>query len=402
MSLLFHPLNFSSKKQELELIISCAGTHLSIERAAKVRQLAAAKLDWDYVLAIAEEHGVIPLLYWQLKHLSPATVPSSVWQKLSQAFDCNAYRNIALTAELARIERLFTNQNIPCLAFKGAVLAQLAYGNLALRQFVDLDLLIPESAVSQASEILKQEGYKPQFQLTQQQQQKYLTLRCEHAFWQEEKQISVDLHWAILPQHFSFSPEDKLIWDNPQQVSFGKSKIATLSAENMLLFLCSHSAKHDWSHLCWLCDIAQVLQTNPNLDWELIAARTGKIGTRRMLNLSLYLVHTLLDVTLPAAIEKQISSDPKIISLAIQVQQGMFENYSSWIGSFPVAKIYLQTMESWRDWLWYWVDAIMTPTPLEWKILPLPNWLFPLYYPLRLGRLILKSSWQVSSHQKSQ
>lgn len=374
---------------EIELLLCCTHTNVNSQQAERIRQLVQQNLDWQYVLTTADEHGVMPLLYCQLKALCQL-LPTQVWNKLSSAFQANALRNMGLTAQLVKLQQYFHNQQIPFLAFKGSVLAQLAYDNVALRQFVDLDILVKEEYVSEASQLLINQGYQPQFNFTPQQQQKYLNLRSEHTFWHPEKQISVDLHWSILPQYFSFSPNSELIWSQCQQVSFAGTKITTLSMENLLLFLCAHSAKHNWTHLCWLCDIAELLQSNPDLDWDLVEAQTGQLGNRTMLYVSLYLVHDLLGANLPDVIVRKISDNRKIKAIAEQVKAALFIDKSNFIGSFPVADIYLQTMELWQDKLWYWFDAVMTPTPLEWAIIPLPKWLFPLYYPIRLMRLTLK------------
>jgi hypothetical protein len=40
-----------------------------------------------------------------------------------------------------------------------------------------------------------------------------------------------------------------------------------------------------------------------------------------------------------------------------------------------------------RDKIWYLVDAAMTPTVRDWTLLPLPGYLFPLYYVVRPVRL---------------
>lgn len=109
-----------------------------------------------------------------------------------------------------------------------------------------------------------------------------------------------------------------------------------------------------------------------------------------MLFLGLTLARDLLGAMLPSQISQQIESDSEIIALSQQVRSGLFQTETTLLGEFPVANIYLKTMSSFRDKLWYWYDAIITPTPLEWAIISLPKWLGILYYPLRLMRLVIK------------
>lgn len=380
---------------EIQLLLYCASTQINTQRTEQISQLLQQELNWQYLLNTAQEHGVTPLVYSQLKSTDSELVPPEVRQKLSSTFNTNACHNLALTSELCKIQELFSTQNIPFLSFKGSVLAQLAYQNIALRQFVDIDILISESDVKAVSELLINNGYQPQFSFTQKQQEKYLTIRSEHNFFHPHKEITIDLHWSLLPKHFSFSPEQKLVWSQLQTVNFGKTTVKTMSPEITLLFLCAHAAKHNWNHLCWICDLAEIINNNPELDWNFIKTHQGYLGTEKMVNLSLYLAHDLLNAQLPQSVWQQIELDSNLPVLAQEVKAILFENKSYYVGSFPVANIYLKTMTSWQDKVWYWLDAITTPTPLEWSILPLPMWLFTLYYPIRLIRLIFKSSFNI-------
>jgi Uncharacterised nucleotidyltransferase len=45
-----------------------------------------------------------------------------------------------MTGSLLQVVDLFSREGIPVLPFKGPTLAMAAYRNLALREFVDLDL----------------------------------------------------------------------------------------------------------------------------------------------------------------------------------------------------------------------------------------------------------------------
>ena len=384
-------------RPEIELLLCCARTRTNRELADKIQQLVQQDIDWQYFVATAQYHGIVPLIYGQLQGFK--AVPAEVRSGLEGAYNKNAYINMSLTGELIKIQNLLKSQAIPMLAFKGPVLAQLAYNNIAARQFVDLDILVPSKEVAKASQLLTEQGYQPQFHFTEAQEQLYVKVRSEHSFWHPEKEICVDLHWSIMPKYFSFSPEEKFIWDweNCDRVSLGKNKVDTLSKENLLLYLCAHSAKHNWSHLNWICDLAELLSSHPDMDWDLILARTGKLGTRRMLFLGLALARDLLGAMLPSQISQQIESDSEIIALSQQVRSGLFQAETRLLGEFPVANIYLKTMSSVRDKLWYWYDAIVTPTPLEWAIISLPKWLGILYYPLRLMRLIIKYVWKMEN-----
>jgi Uncharacterised nucleotidyltransferase len=400
------PLDRSADRQaEIELLLCCSHTHPDPHQLSRIQELVARQLDWTYILERATHHNILPLLDRQLQLIQAHQIPSAVIAQIHTNFNENFQRNLYLTSELLKLGRLFAAQQIPMLSFKGPILAQIAYGNLGLRQFLDLDILVPEADVVRASELLVSQGYQPQFELTASQQAVYAGLRNEHCFWHEEKQVCVDLHWSILPRHFSFTPDPQLLWGKIERVEFGAQSIATLTPEHLLLFLCAHGAKHNWWRLYWICDLAELLRTHPDLDWDSIHSLSGRFGTKRMLLLGLYLAQQLLGTVLPTAICTAIAADATLPSLAAQIQERLFQTQgrdgleievdANW--TWRDYAIYRGTIPSLRDRAWYWIDIILTPTPLEWELVTLPQWLFPVYYLIRAMRLAIKYLFRVDN-----
>jgi len=67
--------------------------------------------------------------------------------------------NRHLTAELVRLTGLLKAAGIAAVAFKGPVLAAMAYGSIDMRQFVDLDILVRQTDLPRIAEILSAERY---------------------------------------------------------------------------------------------------------------------------------------------------------------------------------------------------------------------------------------------------
>jgi hypothetical protein len=377
-------------RPELNLLLYCSRTSISAQNQEKILHLVQQPLDWKFLIEMAHLHKVTPLVYSQLNNLCRNSIPSEIAIRLEKFFSANAIKNMALTGEMLKLVKIFQSHHLAVFPFKGSILAKNAYGNIALREFLDLDLLVSESDVVEVSQILIKLGYSPQFTLTKEQQLHYIQSRHELSFWHPEKKIAVDLHWSVLPKNYSFSPNPSLLWKNPQKVDFGNHQIETLSPENLLLFLCAHNAKHNWSCLGWICDVGELIRSSPNLDWDWIETHGGQLGTKRMLHLGLTLVNHLFEVHLPAEMTKTLEANIVTQELAFKVQQDLFTPKKLILGVSSLANLYLQTMETKRDITQYWFDKIFRPTPLEWAYVNLPKPLFFLYYPLRTIRLILK------------
>ena len=58
---------------------------------------------------------------------------------------------------------LFEQNQIPAVPYKGPALSVGIYGKLSLRQFADLDILVPEKNVGKATELLIDRGYQAHF-----------------------------------------------------------------------------------------------------------------------------------------------------------------------------------------------------------------------------------------------
>jgi Uncharacterised nucleotidyltransferase len=78
---------------------------------------------------------------------------------LRHHFQVNALRNVFLAGTLLKLLRLLEAHGIAALPYKGPVLAALAYGNVAFRQFGDLDLLVRPQDADRAKALLWAQGY---------------------------------------------------------------------------------------------------------------------------------------------------------------------------------------------------------------------------------------------------
>src|ERR1041385_741670 len=217
---------------------------------------AAGEVDWDYLFQLARRHSIVPLVYVQLDH---ELVPAEVLAKFKQHYIENSARNTVLTAELCRLINLFRDEGIEAIAYKGPVLALFAYGDIALRRFVDLDVIVKRSDVLKAREILLTSGYTPSKSLSPSQQE--LLLRTQHnmQFSRDNHQLIVELHWEVAPHLFASTVNGERLWQDLITLDVNGTPVKTFSAEDLLFSLCVHGSRHLWERLGWICDVAELL-----------------------------------------------------------------------------------------------------------------------------------------------
>ena len=337
----------------------------------------------------------MPLLYWQLNATSPEAVPIAVLNQLRDHFSRNNLRNMYLTGELLRLLNVFKAHGILAVPFKGPVLAAFAFGNLGLREFVDLDVLVHKQDVSRATGLLVSLGYQPQYQLTRAQEEAFLRYERERTFVHGANGSVVELHWEVPPRAFSFALSTESLWGRLEQIPIGGNTVLTFSPEDLLLILCVHGATHLWQRLGWICDVAELLKvSNKGIDWGRLLQQSTAQGSQRMLFLGLFLASHLLGTELPEEVSERIQADTRVKTFARQVRERLFWEAQDPQPIFDEESLFqpfhLGLMERLRDRARYCAYQATSPVFGDWARMPLPAYLLPIYRVVRPIRLIGK------------
>jgi hypothetical protein len=301
-------------------------------------------------------HGVIPLVYWNLKEIDPEAVPESVLAQLKGVFQANATRNLFLTQELLNLLALFAEKKIAVLPIKGPVLTAMVYGNLAFRSFCDLDLLVREQDVLLARELLFARGYQPHGQLGTSREATYVRSHRAFNFDRADGQAAVDLQWR-LAVHWQMRASVRLdldsLWKRMVPFKVAGTRVSSPSPEDLLLILCMHGSNHGWRELKQTCDVAELIRRYPDLDWEELVTRAKALGMVRVLYLGLRLAQDLLGAELPESLEKVIRADRVVGILVAQARDWMFGPRRVPVHLFQEAAFYVRTGDRLWDRLRY-------------------------------------------------
>jgi hypothetical protein len=376
-------------RPEVELLLLCARPRMGSERAARVETLLQEDINWDYLLKTAQEHGLMPLLYWNLNATCPEAVPKAAFNQLRHRFRKNAQRSVFWAGELLRLLNLFETHGISAVPFKGPSLAASIYGNLALRQFGDLDILVREQDVLKAKDLLLSQGYRSEYKHKENRRQEKAVLRSwgEYPFMHDSNGLRVDLHWKIGPEYFSFPLKPERLWERLEPTSLAGKEVLALSPEDLLLILCMHGTKHLWQALELICAVGEMIRVSEGLNWARIMEQARELGGERMLFLGLFLASNLLGATPPDEVLQRALADPPVRALAAQVRGQLFREADNPPNIFEEALFYLRARERLYHRVRYCIRRTLTPTSKDW-MLPLPASLFFLYYLLRPARLI--------------
>ncbi len=359
------------------------------EKAEGARAIINSGVDWGRLVRLAAHHKVLAQLYAALGGELRDYVPEEAFEHLEGQAQGNARRNLLLTAKLLKLLALLDAGGVRAVPFKGPLLALSAYGDSAMRQFADLDLLIRPADVPRARALLVEQGYAPQFSLDEGQEAKFIRRRNEHLFTNEREGVYVDLHWSLSPRWLHPDTDGEGIWSRVGATTVAGRSVPTLDRNDFLLFLCVHGSKHCWSQLGLAYDVATLLRGAPP-DWDVLFERARAQGSTRMLRLGLHMASTLFGVGLPREVVEGIDADPRIQSLAAESYVKLLRDPEEPWGRFEELRFDARVIEGLRSKVLFYLDVLMTPTPLEWEYLKLPERLSFLYYLVRPFRLALK------------
>jgi hypothetical protein len=339
---------------EIELLLYCVRPQIDQATVERITVLVKENIEWEYLIQKANEHGVISLLYTRLNTICSFAIPEFALNQLRSIFHLLATRNLFLTGELVQLLKVFKEEGIVAVPYKGPVLATAIYGNLALRQFGDLDIIVQQQDIFAVKKLLLHRGYRPNVEMTDTEEIAYLQAKTEHTydFVHDEKGIFIEIHWRIAPKYISpIEPKD--FWQDLEPFSLAGTTVSYLPLEDWLPILCVHGSRHMWERLSWLCDVATLVHNNPNLNWEKVLNQASAFGCKRILFLGLFLAHELFGVFVPAEVWQQVQTEPMVTALAPQVYNQLFDEVRTSDKLFGRTLYHIQVRERLQDQVLY-------------------------------------------------
>lgn len=258
------------------LIVLCSRASPGPETGPEVRALLNSGPDWESILRRADDEGVLPLLYWNLKEW-PREVPQDVLARLKVSYLRNLARNSQISRELEPLLKAVKDSGVRAVLTKGLRLASTVYPDLGLRPFWDVDFLVDSADWRRLRRILDRLGF---VECSQEMTGGGIPARDRdwtYSPYFQRGGLILEFHFNVLGLHFPLGPEPMAaIAATPMAV--GGTEASVLSPEHELCHLCLHAQQHSYQKLIWLADIGE-LASRPGIDWSVVldACRSLKI-----------------------------------------------------------------------------------------------------------------------------
>lgn len=366
---------------EWELLLATA----SADPAPRLRTLVSQPLDWALFERLAETHGMLPMAAAQLG-ADPSLLPGPVVQELRTICHENARRGLWFAGELFLVLDTLSAAGIQTVPYKGPTLAAMAQGDVALRQFCDLDMLILPRDWPRAKQALLNAGFTAKHELTTREEKAYVASSCDFTFHHGRARNVLEIHWNFVPHFFSIRIPLRQLMARTRSVDVCGRRVPTLTPEDLLLCLAVHGAKHAWSRLCWLSDIAHLIY-RADLDQDTVRRRAERWHIARIVKISLFLAQWTLGTELPESLHTWIQEDQEAGKLAEILVRNLFSDNKIRTESRTYFQLMARQREHPSDRARMWALLATTSSLSEWRSVKLPDALFPLYGAVRFWRL---------------
>jgi hypothetical protein len=371
---------------EMEVIFWSIGVREN--REAAIGKILKNDINWMKVKKIAVSHNVLPLLYRLLSNLGESLVPQEEMIQIKSFYRNIALKNLRHAQNLHRVIELLSANGIAVIPFKGLALSVQAYGDLSLRNFCDLDLLIQTKDFCKIYDVLTAAGFRSHFPLTNRMKRYWMVFRKDSEFIDGTNILDVHHQMTQGPRRLSLKEK---IWQNQCTVDLLSREIPVLSPEHSLLTLCIHGTKNQWRTLSITADIAHLISRHPGLNWQTLVSDAKEIGCLRMLCVGLQLSRQVCGLELPDGIPELVQKDLKANKLASKYLHQMLNiKCTGKTGKLYETLALIQSMDSFGPRVKYLAYFAFIPTPMDWKFIKLPEFLYPLYHLIRPFRLLVK------------
>lgn len=394
MNLLREIMPFATPEEEF--ILCYARTGMAGSAHARIERLTSEPLNWRRIDELAARHRIRPLLFKHIKmQAKRPAIPAPIWKQIQRHALFTVGRNLAQTVELIRIIKLLRAENIQAIPFKGPVMASRVYGNLALREFFDLDLLVHCEDLLRAKFLLAHHGYTSPPTQNNAHEAEHIDAQSNCYFLSPDGNTRLELHCSFMQKWLGYGVDLEGVWKRASWIDVMDEPVRAMAREDLLPYLCAHGAKHHWERLFWIMDIAEFIRAENDMDWNALLAAAERDGNWRVVALGLYLAYGLLDAPLPRDTVKNVST-PQIRQLARAVGNWLFnEELRPATGDLEETRFYLKSKERVSHRLGYTTHLVkqaVAPSDEDRKFIKLPQPLKFLYPAIRPIRWLVRSS----------
>jgi hypothetical protein len=252
-----------------------------------------------------------------------------------------------------------------------------------MRQFGDIDLYVQPVDLLRAKRVLMTDAYEFRGLLTPAQEAAGLhTHRYHYQFRRRDGGATVELHWGICEWFLPFSDSRDRLFEELVPIKLGHRTLMGLAPENLLQYVCLHGAKHFWSRLRLVADVAWLIHRHANWNWDQVVSRARSNHLERLLAAGLSLAADLLHAEVPPAVIKDVCSPAGVRRVRTDAWKKLTDPSRDEPGSLSSLRFHLRLISAVTDKARCCTRVFLENTVFGWAERPLPPRVGPVVYGL--------------------
>lgn len=384
---MMNPPRIAEGKNEMAFLCACLAPATGFR--VKSWPFSECPVDGAMLMSLATNHHVVPHLYRALQAAAEAGTPiPEAW--LGHLRACcrtiTAY-NLQALGLLHHLQQMLGKSGIALLPIKGPALALQAYGDVAARQFEDLDLVVRQENLLAAVGILEQEGFALRELAATVDRRQYLKT---HQNWSLQKRgyAPLDLKSVVISHTFSRPGDVALLEADRLSLSLGHGReLQAPGPESMLLAVCLDGANELWVKLSSVADVGMLLTRFRERNWPDFLERCARRGYKRPVLVGAGLARNLLGISVPDVFSRALEQDAVAQGLIRVAAQRLLELKPRHAIVVRQCGFVWQALERKRDKWRYAYRLLFIPGAMELSMWPVPGIFRGLYSVLRPLRL---------------
>ncbi|MFT5112897.1 MAG: hypothetical protein ACI8P9_002225 [Parasphingorhabdus sp.] len=355
-------------------------------------------IDWTRLMYLAGHHNLVLLLSHVIERTPRLDVPESLRSKLRQGRVAARLKSLFFSKELVRVDKLFAENDIDRIWFKGPSLEQIAYAASGYRNYNDLDVLIAPGEIHRARDLLLNHEYFEHFESGSEQTSRQIQLE------RRDQRAGVDLHVGLSTVSSAMQIPTEAVMDQRKIINISGSDISTFNTEVNLLMLVLQGAKGHWYQLSRVIDLHALISNTTPIDWGKVSELADQFAPRRVFNLAMYNAEMLCGTKIPGHISIEARADNSVARVFLVIKKHSVRHKTipgiirtkdrvGWFYAYGyIAKLrYFRTKIPEISYRILKVALPMvTPNERDYAFFSLPNKLRLLYYPLKPFRLLFQ------------
>lgn len=381
---------------ELSLLAKCASAYS--DKTLFEEYAHSHNIHWDRFLNLISRHRVTPMVNKNLNTWQSNCVPKPILEKLKNRALKITQKSLMQIADLIQISKAFNENHIEHLCFKGPTLSQFLYDDPCLREFKDVDVLIKKHKLYHANKRIQ----SLKFKLTSFDPDNNGYLATKFLDWNKDanyinaNSVVLELHWHLLKNlkllHGDQPEAPDSFWQAPLTIKLYNTLLTSLSKDNLLIYLFAHGSYSGWARLHWLIDIYDFIKRYPP-NWQNLMTKAKEFNATNVVIEGVTMANLFFNFTVPNIL-KDKDKHNRITKALIHSSLLNMDNkrlfyifpQSKWRVHYRRLFLIGQTKKERFD---YFFKSFTTSSS-DWQTLPLPRFLFFLYYPLRPMLLLIR------------